>query len=51
VSNTNLLMHSEDANLGLYLFISLVYDVDQLFTMGYVGQLNIKAILDFKNII
>ena len=44
-------MHSEDADLGFYLCISLVYDVDQLFTMGYVGQLNIKAILDFKNFI
>ena len=51
MNSLNSVIHSEDVNQGFFLFFYLVYDVGHLFTMGYVGQPNIKVILDFKKII
>ena len=51
MNSVNSVIHSEDVNLGFFFLFFLVYDVDQLFTMGYVGQPNIKAILDFEKLI
>ena len=51
MNSVNSVIHSEDADLRFFFFFFLVYDVDQLFIMGNVGQPNIKVILDFKNFI
>ena len=50
MNSVNSVIHSEDADLRFF-FLFLVYDVEQLFIMGNVGQPNIKVILDFKNFI